>query len=371
MRGWLARVLLVVLGSVAGLALCEVALRLIGYAGDRERVAVAFDLKYGTVRKDSWILDFEIAPGADSTEINGQRVPLPKPAGETRILFVGDSGTEGTYVEQAQSFPMQLQEMLASEMSGSPVRVINAGVYGMTTLDELHFLRERLLPLEPDVVVVGLFMSNDINFNLGHQERRWVRGRSALVHFVYGRLLVLNAKHRWFRHDPAADESWVPREMTLIDEHGFHMLSYPQGEVATYVKDSSELIDHAFEVLAEAFRQFRRLGAENGFELRVVIIPAPSAIAGNLRLLHFRDIWAALEKWGFHLEPDQVDVHKPTRRVHEICDEFGVVCIDPTARLQQTGMGAFFPGDEHLTSIGHAVVARTLFDNRHLILAEP
>ena len=134
------------------------------------------------------------------------------------------------------------------------------------------------------------------------------------------------------------------------------------------MKDSSPLIDHAFEVLAEAFRQFRHLGELHGFEFRVVIVPAPSAIAGELRLLHFDDIWADLERWGFRIGPDQLDVHGPTRRVLEICSKLEIVCIDPTGRLQRVGMRAFFPRDEHLTPAGHAAVATTLFDNRGALL---
>lgn len=50
----------------------------------------------------------------------------PKPAGELRILAVGDSVTFGWGVDQDQAWPAQLQARLLDE--GLPVRVLNCGV---------------------------------------------------------------------------------------------------------------------------------------------------------------------------------------------------------------------------------------------------
>jgi hypothetical protein len=85
------------------------------------------------------------------------------------------------------------------------VQAINAGVWGMTNIDEYHLLEDKLLSLQPDIVVIGLFMANDINTNLGHREQvanatSWfdeLRTRSALVHVCSLQAMVCNARGRW------------------------------------------------------------------------------------------------------------------------------------------------------------------------------
>jgi len=160
-------------GCALALLICELALRVIGYAGDHERERSVFDPRYGTVPRDSWIWSFEIDSARHrAVDLRGQFIPLAKAAGERRVLFVGDSATEGRWSDWEHSFPQQFAARLTAAEPKRQIRVINAGVWGMTTIDEYHLLKDKLLPLAPDVVVIGLFMANDINFNLGHLERR-------------------------------------------------------------------------------------------------------------------------------------------------------------------------------------------------------
>lgn len=333
------------------------------------RRRTAFDPRYGTVRADSWVWDFHVDPAADEVVLRDQRIPLRKREGETRVLFVGDSGTEGVLLPPSEAFPALFEARV-----GGGVRAINAGVFGMTTIDELHLLEGRLLPLDPDVVVIGLFMSNDINFNLGHAERLrsvtprtgWLRtltARSALAQFVFHQLIALNARHRWLDAEDLAEESIVPREVALIDERGLHMLSYPMGEVATYVQPESALIERAYEVLEQVLWRFRRLGEREGFEVRVLIIPTPSTVARELTLLHYPSILSDLRAAGIELDEASLDFDAPTRRVLAICETLELACTDPTPQMREIGLDVFFPDDEHPTATGHAVLAAALAED--------
>ncbi len=380
-RRALSRLVLVLLGTAAGLGIGECGLRAAGFDEEMARRRTVYDPRYGTVRADSWVFDFHVDPGEDTVDLRGRRVPLRKEEGEVRVLFVGDSGTEGVRVSLDQTYPLELERILDSERPGHPVRAVNAGVFGMTTIDELHFLESRLLPLDPDVVVLGLFMANDINFNLGHVERlrtvepegsfgRELVRSSALAHFLYLQAVALNARHGWFRADGFAAESVVPREIALVDERGFHMLSYPAGEVATYAREPSALVQHAFEVLDNVLWRMKRLGERHGFALRVILIPTPSTIAGRLTLLHYPDIWDDLRRAGIEVEEVDLDYDAPTRRVLAICRELDLVCFDPTERMREIGMDVFFPDDEHPTATGHAVLARELADGYERLIGE-
>jgi hypothetical protein len=243
------------------------------------------------------------------------------------------------------------------------VRVINAGVWGMTTIDEYHLLKDKLLPLSPDVVVIGLFMANDINTNLAHRELALrasfgltLRNHSALAHFVWLRVLALSAQRGGLRSEDAR----VPIELRLVDSYGLPMLSYPAGELATYMVPASTLTDHAFDVLRSVLRDFQTLGQQHGFAVRVLLIPSPSHVLGRLAILHYPNLLAELRAQGVNIAPSQIDVDAPTRRVLESCAALGLTCMDPTTRLQRLGTRAFFPHDEHPSALGHHALAEEL-----------
>ena len=82
----------------------------------------------------------------------GLRGPLPsspKGAGRSRIVALGGSTTFGYMVQDGEDWPSQLQRFL-----GPRHEVLNAGRPGATTFRNYAFLRDHLLNLEPDVVLL-------------------------------------------------------------------------------------------------------------------------------------------------------------------------------------------------------------------------
>ena len=354
------RLLLLLIGVLAAVALGECTLRVVGYEGEGDRDARVYDRRYGAVPRDSWIWSFDIDPAQHhAVELRGERVSLPKPKGEKRVLFLGDSATEGAFVGEAQNYPAVFRALVNERREGAPVRVLNAGVWGMTTIDEYHLLRDKLLPLQPDVVVLGLFMANDLNMNLAHPQlvaqRTSVAGqlaqRSALVHFLRLRLIA-GAGH--------TPELLKPLELKLVDQRGLHMLSYPEGELATYVQPESALISGAYTVLEDVLRDFQRLGQQHGFTVRVLLIPSPSRVLGRLAILHYPRLLEELAHAGLHISPGDIDVDAPTKRVLGVCARLSMSCIDPSALLQRLGPRAFFPQDEHPSAAAHRLLAQAL-----------
>jgi lysophospholipase L1-like esterase len=369
-RALLLRAIALGIGTLIALLVLELGLRLAGYAGAREREQRVFDARYGTVNKDSWIFSFAIDPARHrAVDLRGQLVPLHKEPGEQRVLFLGDSATEGAFVALEQSYPLRFSQLLRQRDPGTRVRAINAGVWGMTTIDEYHLLADKLLPLAPDVVVIGLFMSNDINFNLMHRQQRlhyaaprWLdvaRQHSALVHCLFLQALAFNQRHRIVSGDRFGSR-WVPAQLALVDRYGLHMASYPAGELALYMRKPSALADEAFAVLEDVLAQFVALGKQHAFSVRVLLIPTPSATTGRLAILAHPDILRELHAQGVDIDKDQLDFALPTRRVLAICARLGLPCIDATPEFKQLGLSAFFAHDEHPTIAGHDALARAL-----------
>lgn len=94
---------------------------------------------------------------------NAEEIDYPKPAGTYRVLALGDSHTHGFEVRQDATFAAVLQRAL--EARGRKAQVINAGVAGYGTAEQVAFLENEGLRYQPDAVVVGFF-ANDYEDNL-------------------------------------------------------------------------------------------------------------------------------------------------------------------------------------------------------------
>ncbi|MEW5947599.1 MAG: hypothetical protein AB1742_15525 [bacterium] len=106
--------------------------------------------------------DFRISFNTNNLGFRDDDV-APKKENEFRILVVGDSFTAGWGVEQDDAFPNVLERMLNERSAGGAVfNVINAG-YQAQTFDTYYlFLKNEGLALNPDLVVVTIWLGNDL-----------------------------------------------------------------------------------------------------------------------------------------------------------------------------------------------------------------
>lgn len=82
-----------------------------------------------------------------------------------RILVLGDSVTFGWSLRGEDTYASQLASLLATLRPNQRVEVVNAGVSGYGTWQELRWLQETGLGLDPDVIVVQVHL-NDAADNL-------------------------------------------------------------------------------------------------------------------------------------------------------------------------------------------------------------
>lgn len=104
-------------------------------------------------------------------EINDQglrdrEIPYEKPQDTRRVIFLGDSMTAGMQVEQADTFVKQLESGL--QAADPNWETINAGVNAFGTDNELLFYQLEVHQYEADVVVLAMYLANDIYNN--HRE---------------------------------------------------------------------------------------------------------------------------------------------------------------------------------------------------------
>jgi lysophospholipase L1-like esterase len=80
-----------------------------------------------------------------------------------RVLAIGDSFTYGYYVHNQEAWPARLEETLNQRLK-TRFQVFNAGVPGYTIEDELGYLRDKGLALEPKLVVLGVYTNDVFDF---------------------------------------------------------------------------------------------------------------------------------------------------------------------------------------------------------------
>lgn len=86
--------------------------------------------------------------------------PLAKPADVYRIAVIGDSFAFGYGVEIEDTFVKQLERIINSRSGGRKFEVLNFGVDGYCTAEEVEMLKRKGLAYGPDMVIVA-FISND------------------------------------------------------------------------------------------------------------------------------------------------------------------------------------------------------------------
>ncbi|MDO8942682.1 MAG: SGNH/GDSL hydrolase family protein [Desulfobacterales bacterium] len=156
------------LGLLVGLLVAELALRLIGLD---YRSPYVFDEHSGAGLLPGFRYT-QIQEGRASIRINSagfrdREHTLQKPAGVFRIAVLGDSFAEALQVEESQTFWSVLERELqpCPVLAGKTIEVLNFGVSGFGTAQELELLRSRVWAYQPDLVLLAFLPGNDVRNN--------------------------------------------------------------------------------------------------------------------------------------------------------------------------------------------------------------
>ncbi|SRR5579875_1404006 len=165
MRRLLGNIALAIAGVVAALVIAEVALRFL------------------IVHPDFYIYDryagWTLNPGAAGWQheegrawlainregFRGPEITIRKPPSTIRIAVLGDSFTEAQQVDYPSIFCAVMQRKLGQCLKPKAVQVLDFGVDGYGTTQELVTLERRVWQFEPDAIVLAFFSGNDFRNN--------------------------------------------------------------------------------------------------------------------------------------------------------------------------------------------------------------
>lgn len=189
------RVLSVVFGLGLAFLLAEIVLRIIG---------IGYPLLYhpdyfcGSRLLPSttgvWNEEGHGRVSVNSLGFRGKEI-RPKQPNTFRIAVLGDSFVEALQVDEEQTFVSLLEEQLNQSVAARDrqFEVINCGVSGFGTAQELLMLQNYVLPLNPDAVLLSVFPENDLWNN-----SRALAGDETIPYFAIGESgdLVLDTSFR-------------------------------------------------------------------------------------------------------------------------------------------------------------------------------
>jgi len=164
----LAKLLLVLMGFAFGALIAEVALRAVGYSYPEfyrrdDVVGVALlPNAAGWYRREG-----EAYIRINSDGLRDREHLLAKAPGTFRIALLGDSYCEALPVQLEDAFWSILQKGLQEcRFAGDKnIEVINFGVSGYGTAQELLTLREKVWKYSPDLILLAVTTNNDITDN--------------------------------------------------------------------------------------------------------------------------------------------------------------------------------------------------------------
>jgi hypothetical protein len=329
----------------------------------------------------------------NSDGLHDREHALAKPADTIRIAVIGDSYPEAFPVPLEDAFWSLLEKQLTQcgVFAGKKIEVINFGVSGYGTAQELITLREHVWQYSPDIVMLTVTTNNDISDNL-----RALKKTDEVPYFIYSdNQLVLDDSFKQTRSFrlrqslPNRMGRWIRDHSRLIQainqaHHGFKIWlasrrarqapapqAAPESETKTAATASEELgIDNVVyrepndAVWREAWRVteglIKQMSAEvtsHGARFLVVTLSNGIQVYPDAKV---REIF--LKRIG------ATDIFYPDNRLKSFCEreQIPVVTLAPQLgsyadqhKVFLHGFGANL-GNGHWNQLGHRVAAELI-----------
>jgi hypothetical protein len=291
--------------------------------------------------------------------LNDTDLALAKPPWVYRVLIVGDSFAQGWQVPLEQGFPYLLEQQLTQD-SGTQVEVVNLSVDSYGTDRELLLYSSLGWQFQPDLVLLAIYMGNDIQDNeIDLETRRYgYRLQRPFFTLTDSGLQLHGSPHNspsTYGNSPAY--AWLTRAQSqqgrLPPENLPSALDYPV-ELGLYLPDDAHW-SNAWALTEALVVQMRDLVEEQGSRFAAVIIP-------DRRAVHREDWDITVVEYPVVQGADPV---APITRMETMLAAHNIPSLNLMwnlrAWLSRNPDGRlYYGGDGHYNVNGHAVTAERL-----------
>jgi hypothetical protein len=304
---------------------------------------------------------YDVTAKINKNGYRGKEFALDKPTGTYRILILGDSQTFGHGVDDAHTYPFLTEEILR-EYKYKNAEVINAGYISGYSPDSYYlYLKTQGVKLAPDLVVVGLFVLNEIS---DLSETVWTKTDTeglpekidSCCNVVDGKIrrrASIEFKYRY----PILRESHLYLLLIDILQKRIHLQTSretmkPKSEQRLHCTLDSECIHHFYpeEVKTHmVINAMKKIATEQNFKLLFVLLPADIQFS----------IQAAI-KYGDTYMPPKDNPNFLQKRLIEFFSQNNIEYLDlyPMFKERQDkGEVLFLYYDPHYNNQGNHLVA--------------
>jgi len=244
----------------------------------------------------------------------------PRGDDEYRVMLIGDSMFWGIGVEMADTIPSII------EKEGRPgVSVHNFSIVGYNTVQELVVAKSYVDSVEPDLIVLGVFVGNDILTNaLTYEDQA-------------GHYRVSDEKRQRMRDD--LHRSFGPFFCSTV----FRIPAF-----AAYVPRVRYRLATRDDIMADTLGLIGEVGevaADRGVGLLVVILYPRDAVAGGI-----------VEAWSNSRQSGEL--------IEAFCKRQGITVLDLLDYMNTPEQADeyFFPEDGHPNAAGNVAIADAILD---------
>ena len=292
---------------------------------------------------------------------------LDKPAGEFRIAMLGDSVIEAVHVQPDEVVNLQLEKILRAK--GYNAEVLNFGVEGIGTTQELLIYQEKVRQFHPDLVLLT-FTSNDVmnNSSIIQPEVYGIQTWYAPYYDLGpdGNLIFRPVEKRWFN----GGRTWLENHSVLLYylERIWFSIEYAPTKwdgipvfYGSYGDPLSPDWTKAWQVTDKVLGLTRKTVEADGAKFMAVT---------------WADFWEVDPNWRPRLEkeigtklPPELNPPKARERLEDIYRRNGITYDFLTSYIQSYRDQHHlqwpyfsFTCNPHYSALGHAVVARGIFE---------
>ncbi|HEY52606.1 MAG TPA: hypothetical protein G4N94_04035 [Caldilineae bacterium] len=404
--------LLILFGVLLACGLLEGAVRVLGMDPPRGEPAFFWqdDERFGWFHApgaEGWYFnpagEYNAYARVNAAGLIDKDYPETKPDGVYRILVLGDSFTEGLRIPMDAAFHSVVERELRPE-SGKKVEVINGGVAGWGTDQQLLFYREVGRNYRPDLVLVAFFPANDVmNNTISLESENFGGVRKPYFLLEDGELVLHNypvgseSQPERSSDSPAEEPEpaptpappleftrpalghsalyryLVPRLRVAAPGLALKLARWgliPRGSETSNAAQGPDYIPIAYGVYhdpltpewesgwqttAAILAELKKQVEQDGARLAVVILPAQEQVVPG--------VWEMTLRRFPAMQSASWDLEQPNRRLAEILHDLGVPALDllPVFRAAD-GASLFFPIDRHWNEQGHELAGEALVE---------
>lgn len=268
--------------------------------------------------------------GRNSLGLRNQEIGV-KSSEIFRILFLGDSLVWSGETSSGKLYTEIIEKNLNNtSWTGKKIEVINAGIPGYTTYQELEFLKIYGLEMQPDMVILGVVF-NDVYYKYLHKSTK----KSLLELEPTVRLHRFNTNQ--FPGSLFA-KSYLVHELTRLITK-FKSPSFPFENRSDFYLAWK---DYGWDNTRNLIGEMQQILNNKNIPLILVVYPVVTQVDKN------------------HLKLDENYVLFPQQQVKAIALKYDIPFCDMTEILTEKGGPKLFADYLHLTNKGNDIVAEEL-----------